>query len=215
MIATTKKNTTTGIIVFQQYGSGENKIAGIRRYGRDMEIIQVVPVDRHLPAIIDNPEEYLLADFSADLVLSFLKHPDLVEHLALICKEKKIPMIASGGKTANALTPFTCCGLGRHKGLGAYGDQFGLPEFEVEMQENRIVRLEVRRGASCGATWEAARQVIGMEPDLATSTLAREVQYVCLADPSVFDPISGKSALHYAGEVHAAALTKAINKVAR
>ena len=43
-------------------------------------------------------------------------------------------------------------------------------------------------------------------------TLAREVQYICYADPSAFDPISGKSPLHYAGAVHAAALKKAISE---
>jgi hypothetical protein len=47
----------------------------------------------------------------------------------------------------------------------------------------------------------------------AISTLAREVQYICYADPSAFDPISGKSPLHYAGDVHAAAFKKALYDV--
>jgi hypothetical protein len=46
----------------------------------------------------------------------------------------------------------------------------------------------------------------------AITTLAREVQYICYADPSDFDPISGKSPLHYAGDVHAAALKKALSE---
>ena len=46
----------------------------------------------------------------------------------------------------------------------------------------------------------------------AAVTFAREVQYLCVADPSAFDPISGKSSLHYAGDVHAAALKKALRK---
>jgi hypothetical protein len=53
-------------------------------------------------------------------------------------------------------------------------------------------------------------RVIGLPLDEAISTLAREVQYICYADPSAFDPISGKSPLHYAGDVHAAALKKAL-----
>ena len=40
------------------------------------------------------------------------------------------------------------------------------------------------------------------------------MQYLCVADPSSFDPISGKSALHYAGKVHAAALKKALSEEA-
>jgi hypothetical protein len=33
-----------------------------------------------------------------------------------------------------------------------------------------------------------------------------------VANPSRFDPISGKSPVHYAGHVHGAALQKAIDK---
>jgi len=36
-----------------------------------------------------------------------LKHLDLSEYLAQVCKEKKIPVVASGKKHADALTPFT------------------------------------------------------------------------------------------------------------
>jgi hypothetical protein len=79
----------------------------------------------------------------------------------------------------------------------------------VEIESGRIKSIEVIRGAPCGATWDVLAKVIGLEVDEAVSTLAREVQYICYADPSGFDPISGKSPLHYAGDVHAAALKKA------
>jgi hypothetical protein len=85
-----------------------------------------------------------------------------------------------------------------------------LPEYSVEVLDDRIASIEVKRGAPCGATWDVLARVIGLPLDEAVSTLAREVQYICYADPSSFDPISGKSPLHYAGEVHAAALRKAL-----
>jgi hypothetical protein len=85
-----------------------------------------------------------------------------------------------------------------------------LPEYSVEVLDDRIASIEVKRGAPCGATWDVLARVIGLPLDEAVSTLAREVQYICYADPSAFDPISGKSPLHYAGEVHAAALRKAL-----
>jgi hypothetical protein len=85
-----------------------------------------------------------------------------------------------------------------------------LPEYSVEVLNDRIASIEVKRGAPCGATWDVLARVIGLPLDEAVSTLAREVQYICYADPSAFDPISGKSPLHYAGEVHAAALRKAL-----
>ncbi|MBU0910368.1 MAG: DUF166 domain-containing protein, partial [Proteobacteria bacterium] len=133
------------IIVFQQAASGEVKINGIRQYGSGLIISKVFDLPAQLPDFIDNPEEYFREDFTTDLVLSFLKHPDLLDHLARLCREKNIPLIASGSKNEAAITPFTCCSLGRLPGLGQYGAQFGIPEYEVEVRENKICRIEVRR----------------------------------------------------------------------
>jgi len=200
----------TRIVVFQQHGSGEEKIAGIRQFGHGITLTQVVDITANLPAFIDEPLTLLPTDFTADVVLSFLKHADLVDALAILCSEKAIPLVASGQKVANAITPFTCCGLGHTDRLGAYGEQFGVPEFRVTLAAGRITRLEVRRGASCGATWLVAPKIVGLTPDEAQSAIAREVQYLCKADPSNFDPITGKSALHHAGHVHIKALNKAL-----
>ncbi len=203
------KSVPTRIAIFQQRGSGCKKIEGIGRYGRDIEIVLNWNITEVLPEFIDEPEEYLPDHIDADLVLSFLSHPDLLDHLAGLCTRLCIPIIASGKKNDRAITPPTCCGLGRLPGLGAYGDQFGIPELRVTIREGKIATIEILRGASCGATWEAAATVIGLDPETAASTLAREVQYRCVADPSGFDPVSGKSLLHYAGDVHAKALRRA------
>lgn len=207
----TQSAAKTHIVVFQQNGSGAEKIAGILEFGHDIEIARVISIDAALAEIIDEPQQYVPDDFSGDLVLCFLKHPDLADYLAEICQRKAIPMIAAGKSIRGALTPFTCCGLGRHKHLGAYGEQFGFPEFEAEVENGRITEITVKRGASCGATWEAVQQIIGLTPDEALKAFAREVQYLCTADPSAFDPLSGESALHYAGDVHTAALKKALH----
>jgi hypothetical protein len=97
------------LLVFQQNGSGESKIKGVRQYGKDLFRIDVISIDTPLPTIIDDSKRYLPDDFSADLVLDFLKHPDLSHDLARICREKKIPVIASGKKLRNkwAFTPPT------------------------------------------------------------------------------------------------------------
>ncbi|HIJ78842.1 MAG: DUF166 domain-containing protein [Desulfobulbaceae bacterium] len=203
----------TTIAVFQEWGAGKEKIKGITRYGHHIELIEVVDIRSPLPGFIDDPEYYIPVAFEADLALSFLKHPDLIDYLARVCKKKAIPLIASGKKTKDALTPFTCCGLGHHQGLGRYGEQFGFPELSIAVdQDKRIIKAEVVRGASCGATWEALAKIIGKTIEQAAIDYAREVQYLCKADPSAFDPISGKSALHYAGHVHSAAITKAVEK---
>ena len=70
------------------------------------------------------------------------------------------------------------------------------------------------RGAPCGATWEAARKVIGMPVDDAIIRIGLETQYFCSADPAGWDPIYGKSPVHFAGDVHSAALKRAL-KISR
>ncbi len=70
--------------------------------------------------------------------------------------------------------------------------------------------MEVLRGAPCGATWEAAPRVIGLAPDEAAVRIGLEVQYLCVADPANWDPLYGKSPVHFAGTVHQKAFLKAL-----
>jgi len=197
------------ILVFQEAGAAEKKIEGIKKYGTDINIQNVISIDMPLPAVIDEPDQYINGDFSADLVMNFLKHPDLSTYLVEICEKKAIPVITTG-KPGKGFTPYTCCGLGKSEKLGAYGRQFGFPEYRVKVENDRISQIEIIRGAPCGATWEAVKNLIGCPIEEAMSKLPRQVQYNCFANPSAWDPISGKSPVHYAGYVHIAALKKAL-----
>jgi hypothetical protein len=87
---------------------------------------------------------------------------------------------------------------------------FGAPEFAVKVDAGRIAAIEVVRGAPCGATWDAALRVMGLPVAEAAVRIGLEVQYFCVADPSAWDPISGRSPVHLAGEFHKAALKKAL-----
>ena len=86
------------ILVFQQRGSGEGKIIGIREYGVGKFDLEVVSIDAKLPNVIDDPGIYLPSMIDADLVLDFLKHPDLSYELAVRCSRTRIPIVASGKK---------------------------------------------------------------------------------------------------------------------
>ena len=199
------------ILVYQQQGSGEQKIEGVVQYGASIKIKEIISIDIFLPDFIEDPEDFISDDFSADLVLNYLKHPDLVHHLIMLCERKGLPVI-SPGKKGKGFTPFTCCGLGKSDKLGAYGEKFGLPEYKVELDGDRIKDITVMRGAPCGATWDALQAYIGCQVDDVLVRLPRQVQYFCSADPSGFDPVSGKSPVHFAGYVHIAALKHAIEK---
>ncbi len=86
------------ITVFQQNGSGERKVEGIKKYASDAIKLEVVSIDDELPELIDDGREYLPAEIDADLVLDFLTHQDLSHDLVAICHEKEIPIISSGKK---------------------------------------------------------------------------------------------------------------------
>ena len=98
MNAKNKTDKPQKIIVFQQNGSGESKIAGVRKYGGNKIVLEVVSIDEPLPPIIEDTSEYLPHKISADLVLDFMKHPDLNHDLAQLCRAQRIPLIASGKK---------------------------------------------------------------------------------------------------------------------
>ena len=81
----------------------------------------------------------------------------------------------------------------------------------MDINEGRIARIDVVRGASCGATWDAAARMVGMPADEAIIRIGLEVQFFCTADPSGWDPIYGKSPVHLAGKLHSSALSKAVD----
>ncbi len=89
---------------------------------------------------------------------------------------------------------------------------FGSPEFEVEIEDDRLIDIKVIRGAPCCASWEAARRVTGTEVGDGARKMGLETQFYCFADPAGWDPIHGKSPVHFAGNVHRTALARAIKK---
>jgi hypothetical protein len=93
-----KNNQKQHIIVFQQHGSGEAKVKGIKKYGKDRFSLELISVDTPLPSVIDDARDYLPENIQGDLVLDFLKHPDLSHDLAEICRQHSIPVVASGKK---------------------------------------------------------------------------------------------------------------------
>jgi hypothetical protein len=74
----------------------------------------------------------------------------------------------------------------------------------------RIETLRVVRGAPCGATWQVAARVCHLPSAEAVVRIGLEVQYFCTADPAGWDPITAKSPVHFAGNVHSKALKRAL-----
>jgi len=107
-----KKEQTTKpqeILVFQQNGSGESKIQGILKYGENLFRLNKISIDESLPPVIDNATRYLPKEIRADIVLDYLKHPDISYDLAVMCRDRNIPVVISGKKVRvkGALIPPT------------------------------------------------------------------------------------------------------------
>jgi len=83
----------------------------------------------------------------------------------------------------------------------------------VDVQDGIVIDVRVIRGAPCGATWEAAQRTIGTPVADAARKIGLDTQFYCFADPAGWDPIHGKSPVHFAGKVHNKALAKAIEKI--
>lgn len=82
------------------------------------------------------------------------------------------------------------------------------------MIDEKIAGITVNRGAPCGATWQAVRRIIGLPAADAMVRIGLEVQFFCSADPSAWDPITGHSPVHFAGEFHMAAARRALKQCA-
>ncbi len=90
---------------------------------------------------------------------------------------------------------------------------FGAPEFDVKTDKSdRIIAVDVTRGAPCGASWDAADKIVGLSANEAVIRIGLETQFFCTANPAGWDPINGKSPVHFAGDVHSAALKRGIEK---
>ena len=202
------------ILVFEQRGSGQKKVQGIKEYGGERFAVRTIDISDDLPELVDNPEDYLPQVIEADLVLDYMLHPDLSHELARICRELKVPLVASGKKHEDgwSCTPPICCALPKSAACGPYGQLFGYPEYRVRLKEVRIQDIQVVRGAPCGATWKTIPELIGMEAHEAAIALGLKTQFHCTADPAGWDPIGGKSPVHLAGDVHCAALKLAVHK---
>lgn len=203
------------IAVFQQNGSAEAKINGIRKFGGNRFDIRIFNIEPNLPPVLDDTSAFLPDHIDADLVLDYLKHYDLSEDLSRLCEKQGIPMVSSGKKLqcGHGFCPPICCTLQESAALGDYGRLFGMPRITVALDDDRIERILVHRGAPCGATWLAAEKVKGLSLEKAMTRFGLEVQFFCSANPAGWDPLWGKSPVHLAADVHTAALKTSLKKI--
>jgi len=216
---------------------GERVVSAARRYGgHDVQSI-VVPKD--LPLFTDEPETYLRDEsvFESDLIFACVffrepnypystrAHPDLTWYVAERCEECGVELIAPRAEKLFLGKAYEVriaaveigCELKRYEGgfIGNYTEKFGRPEFEVTIRDGVVEKVEVKRGAPCGATWEVAKKIVGENVSNAPRKTAILQQHYCTA-PSSYDIFTGRErGLHKAGELHLKAMEDAIESYKR
>ena len=102
-------NKTQRVVVVQQGTSGAKKIRALRRRGRGLVVTRVHQIPESLPPLLDDTTELLPERFDADLVLGFVRHPDLALDLAAICSRQGVPLVLSGHRVGGdcVMTPPT------------------------------------------------------------------------------------------------------------
>ncbi len=205
-----------------------------KKYGkRAVELIskkfQVVTyrIPDELPEIIDEPEEIELPDeiFDADIILSYALHPDVNYEIIKRAENRNVKaVILPGGAKSGSRAQLkelgelhgvkviwedVCCATPyiQDKDLSEFFAEFGLPEFDVIVEDGKIKDVKVKRAAICGSTYFVAESLKGLSIDEAPTKAGYFTQiYPCFASRG----IDGK--IHQAANIHKRQIEKAIER---
>ena len=180
-----------------------------------------------LPEIIDDPEEIELPDylFTADLILSYALHPDVNYEIIRRAEGTNVKyVVLPGGAKSGSRAQLrelgekhgvrvvwedVCCAtpLIEDEEIGDFFREFGMPEFEIVVEDGVIKDVKVRRSAICGSSYFVAEKIRGLSVDDAPSKAGYFTQiYPCFASRG----IDGK--IHRAAHIHKRQVERAIEK---
>ncbi len=177
-----------------------------------------------LPEVIESFEELLpLLEFkkgkledllNSDLLICYANHPDVSLILAEVFDGLLILMGNNTGSKKQLrrvkdllLTPEICCVVREVEGYEWFFENYGKPEFEFSVKNEKIVKAEVKRCAFCGATRFVAEKLSGVKISEAPRLAGLYTQiYPCLATRGI------EGGIHLAAEMHRLAAKRAIDK---
>ena len=109
--------------------------------------------------------------------------------------------------------PRPFCSLSHGPGpIGYFARYFGMPEVELEVQDDVVKAVKVLRGAPCGSTHYAASRLVGLNVQEAPRLAGLFVQtYPCLAS-HVKDPLIGEDMIGLSAKLAKAAVEKCLKK---
>ncbi|MBE8539830.1 DUF166 family protein [Geoglobus acetivorans] len=180
-----------------------------------------------LPELIDEPEEIELPDeiFESDIILSYALHPDVSYELIRRAEGKNVKaVILPGGPKSGSRTQLkelgekhgvkviwedVCCAAPfiDEEGIAEFFAEFGLPEFEVDVEDGKVKDVRVKRSAICGSSYFVAEKIRGLDIEEAPAKAGYFTQiYPCFASRG----IDGK--IHRAAHIHKRQVERAIER---
>lgn len=179
---------------------------------------------QNLPEIIDEPEELHFPEelFKCDVIVSYALHPDVnYEIIRRAAGKVKYVLLPGGAKSGskkqleelgkkygvNVLVENICCATPKidDPDVKEFFEKFGMPEFEIEVEDGIIKSVKVKRSSICGSSKFVAEKLVGMRVDEAPTKAGYLTQiYPCFASRG----IDGK--IHRAAHIHKRQVEKAL-----
>lgn len=217
-----------GVITRGKYGK---RLIEVVKNKTPFKIISIeLPIS--LPEFIDDPRKFWdelkinNAVFKADLLISYALHADLNPEIVRRAALNGVRAVIIAG-TKNSLVyqelrgkydialevSEVCCSLANpgNEVLEKWFEYFGMPEYEIKVEDGRISEVKVIRSTPCGGSYYVAENLLGTKVEEAPRRAALLVQYYpCRASRGWIDGKCG--AIHLSGELQMRAVERALEK---
>ncbi|WP_455369462.1 DUF166 domain-containing protein [[Eubacterium] cellulosolvens] len=231
-----KSNTEISINILVQGSYGDRIAENLKKNSPSNWKILVYQFPKEMPKIIENPEFFFPTIISnCDIILSLGENPalaTLLPDLARLTKAKAViapidnpswlpqGIITQISKELNELNiqyafPMPFCSMDPNTGLSLidkFASQFGRPELQIKLQDNKIKEIKILRGSPCGSTHYMSAKISGLEKTQASKRAGLLIQiFPCLASRSSIS-FSKKPLIHIAANIAMAAVLKSLSK---
>ena len=220
------------ILVLADDEYGRRIVSWIGKNSPDSWDIFTLSLNIDLPDIVDNPEEFLPQEIpDADLILFLIQDSKKIELLPPLAKRSgaKAAIVAVDGLWLQpglrrqiegeleipSAFPRTFCTLVEQGNplIDEFARHFGLPEFEIEVENGIIKKATVTRDAPCGCASFVAENLPGTKAeDAPIKAGLLNNNYPCMASME-FDSTTGDTLLHFSAHNTANAIERALKKV--
>jgi hypothetical protein len=190
------------------------------------------PIPPTLPDLIDDPAPFVdnldlaPAVLSSDLLITYSLNPDITPEITRRAARSGAKAVIIPGGWAKAgdpeefdeisqtygtriLVEDICCEIGEDTNptINEFASVLGRPQLEVQVDDGRVSKVKVIRGAPCGSTWWMAKHLKGVPVSEAPARGGLLIQqYPCRA-------VRGTGGgIHRSAQLHKQELEEAITK---